>query len=459
MMDALGVSGLISSIQQELFSALGNLDKAFDDFMKHTGIEEVLGRINDVLAEVTQIANMINFCNKPITPIAIPNVLENAMQSFLGKGKELIDKIGTMIPDEIGTCLDFSGRINNKLIKSGILYEIDRNWDKIINNDFDPITDDPTGPTRFTINDLRKIIDDINVVTNDIRTLVANENRVVGTVDLGGSAFDDDQPPRIVNTQLGVLHNPDSVGIQGNTRIASTLKYTFDKLAGYPVIDSQGKVYDNVFQLFLDEDMINLLRNPTQPRSPIVQQQPVYNYCGDIIGYTPVVVQQDEQQSLGQEPETIPQPGFKANGLPTGAAALAQTILEQSQQEEIVDLDETITYMGVANTKNENATEVSFPNTTLNVPIGKSWFYTVTALGRKTNGSGTMAIRREGVAYNDTGSVVIANGEDSRVIFNNTVSSQWRLEINDDTGVFRILVFGEENTNILWKIKLSIIEV
>jgi hypothetical protein len=454
ILDALGISGLISSVQQKLYDALGKLEKAFNDFMTHTGIENVLGRINQVLAEVTQIANMINFCGKPLTPIAIPNVLENAMQSFLGKGKALIDRIGTMIPSQIGGCLNFDGGFNPNLFSDGILHEIITHWDRIITNTFDPIGTE--GPNVFTVNDLERIISDIDSVVVDIRDLINDENNITGTTDLGGSSFD--ETPRPVNTELGVLHNPDSVGIQGNTRIASSLKSCYERLAGYPVVDSQGRVYDNIFQLILDDDMIELLRNPTNPRPFVGEQQPVFNYCGEIIGYTPVVTQQEQEKSRGEEPQPIPQPGFKANGLPTGTAATNITGVTVGDIT-LFEPGETVGINGIANTTNSQATEVLFDGSRLTIPQGKSWFYTITALGRKTNGSGTMAIRREGVAYNETGSVIIAGGEDNKIIYNNSVSSQWNLIVDDDTGSFRVSVLGDSSSNILWSVRVSIIEV
>lgn len=447
ILDALGISGLISSIQQKLYDALGKLEKAFNDFMTHTGIENVLGRLNQVLAEVTQIANMINFCGKPLTPIAIPNVLENAMQSFLGRGRALIDRIGTMIPDQIGTCLSFDGGFNPNLFSGGIMYDIISHWDRIINNDFDD---------TFSINDLEAIIADIDGAVTEINELISDENNVTGTTDLGGSSFD--ETPRPVNTEMGVLHNPDSVGIQGNTRIASTLKSTYERLAGYPVVDTQGRVFDNVFQLILDDDMIELLRNPTNPQPFIGEQQPVFNYCGEIIGYTSVVTQQEQERSRGEEPQPISQPGFKANGLPTGTAATTVTAVAVGDLT-LVEPGETVGITGIANTTNSDITEVLFDESRLTIPQGKSWFYTITALGRRTNGSGTMAIRREGVAYNDTGSVIIAGGEDNKILYNNSVSSQWDLIIDDDTGNFRVSVVGEDGYNILWSVRVSIIEV
>src|SRR6056297_359490 len=70
---------IFGQVQQVLYDALASLDAAFDRFLDHLKLDEVLGRINNVLGEVTQIANMINFCSAPLDPIQIPNVLENAM--------------------------------------------------------------------------------------------------------------------------------------------------------------------------------------------------------------------------------------------------------------------------------------------------------------------------------------------------------------------------------------------
>ena len=63
----LGINGL----QQQLKNALSKLDVGVDKFLQHTGINSILSRLNSALGEITQIANMVNFCGKPITPISI----------------------------------------------------------------------------------------------------------------------------------------------------------------------------------------------------------------------------------------------------------------------------------------------------------------------------------------------------------------------------------------------------
>lgn len=283
----------VEGIQDALRQALQKLDEAFDKFLEHTQIQNVLNRINDVLAEITSIANMINFCGKPITPIAIPNTLENAMQSFLGRGEALIDNIGSMIPDEIGGCIGTDDIFNRNLFNGGILGDISNDWDRVSTGQ---LTDDE-------INDL---IGRISDAITEVETLIDEENDTGSVVDNGGSEFGQQGP---INTRLGVIHDPQLSGIQGNTRIASALKSSFDQLAGYPVIDSNGNVYNNIFELFLDDSLIDLLRNPADPRSEISERQPVYNYCGEIVGYTNVILQESQDRSLGTEPTENTDPG------------------------------------------------------------------------------------------------------------------------------------------------------
>lgn len=286
---------------------LEKLDQTFDKFLEHTKIENVLGRINDSLAEITSIANMINFCGKPITPIAIPNTLENAMQSFLGRGDQITNNIGSIIPEEIGGCLGTDDLFNRNIFNGGILGDISNNWDRFINQE-------------FTEEEIDDYVDRINYVIDDIENLIEEENNTNSVVDLGGSEFGQRGP---VNTKIGVIHDPENAGIQGNTRIASLLKNSFDQLAGYPVVDSDGNVYDNIFELFLDDSLIGLLRNPVSPTPEISEQQPVYNYCGEIVGYTKVVTQEEQKRSLGNEPTETDEPGNITTSIPTEEPAVS----------------------------------------------------------------------------------------------------------------------------------------
>jgi hypothetical protein len=292
-------------VQQELLDALNELDEKFDEFMDHTNIEQVLGRINKALAEVTQIANMINFCATPVDPIAIPNVLEQTMDSFLGAGKSLINEIGNMVPDQIGGCLNFDGQeFNLNLFNGGLLGDLSADWLRV-----------KTG--QLTQNELNAFNARINKIKDDLSSLMDRENSVIGTENLGGSQFANDTDVAEVNPNMGVLHNASAAGIQGNTRVASLIKALYDKFAGYPVVDADGNVYNNIFELILEPGLLDLLRKDIDPSPDISNTQPVYNYCGEIVGYTTNVSQTSPSTSSGDIPVTPNSPGYNAGGFNT----------------------------------------------------------------------------------------------------------------------------------------------
>lgn len=310
------LGGLVGQVQQALYDALASLDAAFDRFLDHLKLDEVLGRINNVLAEVTNIANMINFCSAPLDPIQIPNVLENAMESFLGAGKSIIDSIGQILPDQIGGCL-IDGQFNGSVFSGGILKKIADNID-----DLDSIAD--------------TLISDIGSVVGQIDDLIDRESRVTGTYDNGGS--DLSESPRSTWDGVGALYNAQDEGIQGAVRNGSGIWAAYQQLGSYQVVDSDGRVYNNIFELFLEDDLMRILRRTPNPTPEIAEQQPVYNYCGEIIGFTKVVSQENPDTSVGKVPDVIQDPGFNAGGLPTnpineaiaeGAAAGGGTVIQE----------------------------------------------------------------------------------------------------------------------------------
>ena len=95
----------IPGLQSDLKDALNELQQGVEQFMDHTKLDEVLGRLNGVLAEAQNVANLINFCATPVDPIAIPNMLERAMGSFLGAGKQLVNEIGSIVPGQTCSCI------------------------------------------------------------------------------------------------------------------------------------------------------------------------------------------------------------------------------------------------------------------------------------------------------------------------------------------------------------------
>ena len=291
----------LDNLQAQLRDALNKLKESMTSFMDHLNIDKVLGRINSVISQASQIASMVNFCASPIQPIAIPNVLENLMQSFLGKGEELLNRIGNMIPETIGGCIS-TGGFNTGVFTGGILGTISQVYPQVVSGTVPDVT-------------IGSIVSVVDTIVNDLDALIESENCVKTHEALGGSSFyESDQP---VNMGVGVFHNPDSIGIQGNSRLAFSLKGAFSQLAGYAITDQAGKTYQNIFELILDDDMISLLRDNAQYPPEIQQRSPVFSYCGDIIGYTTETIQGEIDKSKGWVQGEENPPGWKADGLDT----------------------------------------------------------------------------------------------------------------------------------------------
>ncbi len=323
----------IPALQGELFDALTQLEGAMNDFMDHTKLDSVLGRLNGVLAEAQNVANMINFCSTPVDPIAIPNMLERAMGSFLGAGKELIDQIGTILPGQVCACIGTNG-FNGNVFNGGILGNIANNIDAI-----------NAGNLGQSVID--SIRGDISNISDSISNLISFENNINGAYSLGGSQFATPDPN--CHSGVGLMHNPNNGSIASNARLASSMKGLYDRLAGYPVTyrpgttlggssgtvpisasgldpnDAQPIEYENIFKLLFDDDFLTLLDQADDPQSNVDNQIPVYDYCGTIIGYTTNVVQKEADKSLGSDPTAPNSPGYLAGGLNTSDGTTAES--------------------------------------------------------------------------------------------------------------------------------------
>ena len=357
------LKGFGDALSNALKSALEKLDEALDRFLEHTKLDAVLDRISDVLSQIEDIASMINFCAFPINPVAIGKVLETTMGSFLGAGEDILNAIGRIAPDEIGGCYISGGTTNYPYsfrvasFRGGLLGDIANAFPLL----FPGISLDDSNPLSRTFGSGSKIfvsggfssrrgetisqilgkigyrisesnLDENNEfvleatgsgIVNDIENLIAEENDPPTTYDRGGS--DLSESPREVNEKVGVLYNSREEGIHGATTNANRIRALYQNLGNYAVTHNDGTEYDNIFELFLDEDLLRILRRIPDPSPEISEQVPVYNYCGEIIGYTKSVTQEQRDESVGEEPriseEQQRQPGLDAGGRSTSPQA------------------------------------------------------------------------------------------------------------------------------------------
>jgi len=437
------LGNLVGSIQTQLYEALEGLDQAFDKFQDHLKLDQVLGRINNVLGEITQIANMINFCSSPIDPIRIPNVLENAMESFLGAGRSIIDKIGTILPGEIGGCL-----INGlSSFDGGILGKINDRYDDFITGSLDQSFID-------------SIIADIDSVTNDINNLIQRESKIATSYAQGGS--DLAETPRSTWDGIATLYNANDEGINGASKAAFNLKAIDQSLGAYPVTDGF-RTYNSILELICDEDLLRVLRRPANPTPEIAEQQPVYNYCGEIIGYTKVVSQEDPATSVGLIPGDIDLPGYNAGGLPTSEEnqSVDQDVAGDGTIINNVTNNYTLTGQAVTGTvltTNNSYAEVLFDNIRRTPGTDKTWFAKLTAVGKRRTVNNPIIIILEGMVDNNAGSITFPGGQ-TRTEYNSVAAnSNYDLVVGQISGEMVVQVRGDTGHTVDWRVNLEFVE-
>lgn len=296
------LSNLIPAIPAALGALNDALDLALgalDSFITHTGIDEVLGRINGAIAEIASIANMINFCGTPISPAPIPNVLRDMLGSFAGEGKSILDKLGKMADSDIGGCIGTGraiGGIPNNLFIGGAIKDV-----------IDLINDYNNG----AVEDLQERIDSINFQLEDFTTsmnsLIEHEENYTQFLTTnephasGGSII---SPKERINTEVG-SKIPTNITVQQAMTISAGLQSTYNQLSQY-VIDSSGK---NIFDYLLEPELIAKLEENVEASPVITEQQPVYDYCGKIIGFTTTVVSGNTATSSGAPLDGLTLPG------------------------------------------------------------------------------------------------------------------------------------------------------
>ena len=269
----------------DLKAALEEAEKALDDFIAHTNIDNALARLNAAVAEFAAIANMINFCGTPVVPRAIPNVLKDAMGSFTGAGKDILDTLGQIADSDIGGCIGTNGSFSPDLFTGGLLQKL--------GSQFSNLAGMPSAVKQDIINEL-------NLFTTSMNNLMTFENNFSGTSTSGGSVF---SPNTRVNTGVGMAMG--DMSLSQSQQYASSLQALYNSLKGYEV-DANG---NNIFTYLLEPEMLAKLQNDGDPTVPLADRTPTYDYCGRQIGYTERTIQTVQSTSSGGPAEAVIQPG------------------------------------------------------------------------------------------------------------------------------------------------------
>lgn len=276
-----------------LSGALLDAQDALNSFIEHTGFDSLLGRLNGAINEIASIANMINFCGTPIIPRPIPNVLKDMVGSFTGKGLDILNQLGQIADQDIGGCVSLNRSItgiNFDIFTGGVIKDIG-----ILIDDID------SGSVANLQERLDSIESGLINFTQELEALIEFESNPVTVEDNGGSIF---SPSQRINTGVGVML-PYDMSVATATSTAMGLQSLYDQIKAYPV-DESGK---NLFDYILEPELIAKLENNVEFSPTITERQPVYDYCGRIIGYTTNVVNGNADKSTGGPVQPNLQPG------------------------------------------------------------------------------------------------------------------------------------------------------
>ena len=300
---------------------------------------------------------------------------------------------------------------------------------------------------------------------------------------------------------------------------AINLRATHDSLGGYPVCgrtgsSQEGKCSDNIFDKFLPSQITGLLATGDNYSALIQTRTPLYDYCGNIVGYTTVTAQGEqivqegteltapdayitirEQQAIGQPEElvldteagtavstvttqtTTTTTGGGTGGTGggsgsttgggttggTGGTGAGTTSAEYTSVVQTIDATSTIATFTVNNITTE-----------IGPALNTSWFFTIRVAARRVgliseqkawefrnvinNFSGNLTLVGDNVEHTFQHQASVTNDDLGGA---STGTDAWDVGITaySATNVLRITIIGEANKRINWSIAVDYVQI
>ena len=438
----------LNNIQSELKESLGLLSDTYLSYMNHNSADNVLGRAGGSLSEILAISSMLNFCVTPLDPLPIDNLLEGSMESFLGGGQEINDQFGSLDFDHLGSSdynkEVFQPELFNGGSNGGILDKIASRYSDVENGGLDQAF-------------IEELESDIDRAIQSINELMERENNMNGihSGGFGGSEFADPNS-RPFNTKFGVLFNSEDEGIQGVTSIGSRLKSLYSSLSEYPVTAKNGTQYNNIFETFLEPDLLNLLAAQEDPTPPINERIPVYDHCGEITGYITEHTQRPVERSAGTTPQEINGPGFQAGGLSTNPLSFALARADSSSPTTVAAALPVVE--GTATTEAVQTNVLWSSGAIINPSDNSAWLIQIQAVGKQRNNASVFGVRVEALISNHDGTITLAGSDAAKTIFNHNFDGDpfdLLVSIDDDGLAVFLDVLIDDAPTVDWNIRMT----
>lgn len=242
----------IADLRADLKAAMAELKSEFAALSNEVGIDGLIRNVNDGIKLLQSVYSLGGLCPVPVSVPPIRNVAKSLANAFLGELNSLINE---MISANPTICLTggSGGSFNWASANGGFLKDIN---DKVGN--FGSVTEAQWDSWLTSTN---KSIQRIKDLTQSI-----NGKNAAGTT---------------------------AQNVNKATTRALSLKAAYNQMGAYPITSDAGIQYDNLFKAALDPDVYNLLKADEEVEPVVVAQTPVYDYCGNLVGFTNSVVQGD----------------------------------------------------------------------------------------------------------------------------------------------------------------------
>jgi hypothetical protein len=281
----------------DLKAELADLQKELKAAEEALGIKEALGRVNAAIAEVQSLLALDGMCAIPMKAPAIPDVLGQVIDAEFAEMNAILNDLGRLAKPSV--CLDGTGGLSfgGGYNPESILGSIAAHGGKM--------ADIPGNKLNALVARLKSVKSALNKSVN--RQLFPDfrhkHNLATGKPYSPSDAtvITLAPPPPAANQWNGPYPPADVSNLKDASATAQTLVASVNKSASYPA-DVNGIRSVNIWPGLLGPDLYSMAVEALTPQDPLfVQQDPVYDYCGKLVGYNSTVITGD-QSALGGDP-------------------------------------------------------------------------------------------------------------------------------------------------------------
>lgn len=271
MAEEAGLAGL-----NDLKAELENVQEQLKAAEALAGIPETLARVNAAIAEVQSLLALDGLCKIPLKAPKIPDVIGQVIDAEFREMNAILKDLGRLAKPSI--CLDGQGGLG-----AGSGY----NPDSILGSLSKHVGNMGTIPGK-KLEALKKRLQNVGkALEKSINRQLFPDFRTKHNLATGAP---------VAATDTTVITVAD---FKAATATAQTLVASVKQTGSYP-ISAEGISNDNAWLAMVGPELYSLAVDALTPQDPFfAQEEPIYDYCGKLVGYTSTVITGNETSAGG----------------------------------------------------------------------------------------------------------------------------------------------------------------